>query len=102
MGNREYFFRTETRGDEERGLLENPKNPGFSWPRQRVRNIVAAKDTGAAPLRTRGECLRYTSIYVDIGSFPSNLIHSVRKFQFDFDFYIFFCPGKTQGFRGFE
>ena len=29
--NRQHFFRTETRGDEERGLLENPKNPGFSW-----------------------------------------------------------------------
>ena len=29
--NRQYFFRTETRGDEERGLLEKPKNPGFSW-----------------------------------------------------------------------
>ena len=31
MRNRQYFFRTETRGDEERGLLENPENPGFSW-----------------------------------------------------------------------
>ena len=30
MRNRQYDFRTETRGDEERGLLENPKNPGFS------------------------------------------------------------------------
>ena len=32
MRNRQYFFRTETRGDEADGLLENPKNPGFSWP----------------------------------------------------------------------
>ena len=31
MRNRQYFFRTETRGDEERSLLENPENPGFSW-----------------------------------------------------------------------
>ena len=28
MENRQYDFRTETRGDEERGLLENPENPG--------------------------------------------------------------------------
>ena len=32
MRNRQYVLRTETRGDEERGLLEKPKNPGFSWP----------------------------------------------------------------------
>ena len=29
MRNRQYFFRTETRGDEERGLLETQKNLGF-------------------------------------------------------------------------
>ena len=31
INNRQYDFRTETRGDEGHGLLENPENPGFSW-----------------------------------------------------------------------
>ena len=36
MRNRQYFFRTETRGDEERGLLENPQTLGFPGPCERL------------------------------------------------------------------
>ena len=39
MRNRQHNFRTETRGDEERGILENPQNPGFSWAA--VRGLAA-------------------------------------------------------------